>query len=178
MNTQVAQMQVVNGVNVTDLFNTVGAMKEMPGLAKFKFRIANQWIDCGHSQSKVSDFHGAHQDHLHASTFLLEADEPPILLGQDQGANPVEHLCSCGLRDHVHGVSRGCKRIGYAVAEDNLRLGRTVVADSVNPVKLTRDAWTVERVGCQSAPSRSKSFVLILTNIEGGWRLEPPTSPG
>jgi predicted kinase len=31
-------------------------------------------------------------------------------------------------------------RIGYAVAEDNLRLGRTVVADSVNP--LTRDAWT------------------------------------
>lgn len=34
-------------------------------------------------------------------------------------------------------------RIGYAVAEDNLRLGRTVVADSVNPLKLTRDAWTV-----------------------------------
>jgi len=34
-------------------------------------------------------------------------------------------------------------RIGYAVAEDNLRLGRTVVADSVNPVKVTRDAWTV-----------------------------------
>jgi predicted kinase len=33
-------------------------------------------------------------------------------------------------------------RIGYAVAEDNLRLGRTVVADSVNPLKLTRDAWT------------------------------------
>jgi predicted kinase len=32
--------------------------------------------------------------------------------------------------------------IGYAVAEDNLRLGRTVVADSVNPIKVTRDAWT------------------------------------
>jgi predicted kinase len=32
-------------------------------------------------------------------------------------------------------------RIGYAVSEDNLRLGRTVVADSVNPLRLTRDAW-------------------------------------
>jgi len=32
-------------------------------------------------------------------------------------------------------------RVAYAVAEDNLRIGRTVVADSVNPIKLTRDAW-------------------------------------
>ena len=32
-------------------------------------------------------------------------------------------------------------RAGYAVAEDNLRLGRTVIADSVNPWPLTRAAW-------------------------------------
>ena len=32
-------------------------------------------------------------------------------------------------------------RVGYAVAEDNLRLGQTVIADSVNPLQLTRDAW-------------------------------------
>ena len=32
-------------------------------------------------------------------------------------------------------------RVGYAVAEDNLRLGRVVIADSVNPLPLTRDAW-------------------------------------
>jgi predicted kinase len=32
-------------------------------------------------------------------------------------------------------------RIGYTIAEDNLRLGRTVIADCVNPLKLTRDAW-------------------------------------
>lgn len=30
---------------------------------------------------------------------------------------------------------------GYAIAEDNLRLGRTVIADSVNPIELTRAAW-------------------------------------
>lgn len=32
-------------------------------------------------------------------------------------------------------------RAGYAVAEDNLRLGHIVVADSVNPLPITRAAW-------------------------------------
>ena len=31
--------------------------------------------------------------------------------------------------------------VAYDVAEDNLRLGRTVIADSVNPLAITRDAW-------------------------------------
>ena len=31
--------------------------------------------------------------------------------------------------------------VAYALAEANLRLGQTVVADSVNPLTLTRDAW-------------------------------------
>lgn len=32
-------------------------------------------------------------------------------------------------------------RVAYGVAEDNLRLGLDVVADSVNPIALTRQAW-------------------------------------
>ena len=31
--------------------------------------------------------------------------------------------------------------IAYALAEENLLLGRAVVADSVNPISVTRDAW-------------------------------------
>lgn len=40
-------------------------------------------------------------------------------------------------------------RVAYAVAEDNLRIGRTVIADSVNPLALTRTAWraVAERAG-------------------------------
>jgi predicted kinase len=38
-------------------------------------------------------------------------------------------------------------RVGNAVAEDNLRVGRTVIADSVNPIPLSRDAW-VEVANC------------------------------
>lgn len=39
--------------------------------------------------------------------------------------------------------------IGYAVAADNLRLGRAVIADSVNPFRHTREAWreVAKRVG-------------------------------
>lgn len=39
--------------------------------------------------------------------------------------------------------------IAYKLAEENLRLGNVVVADAVNPVALTRDAWRLiaERCG-------------------------------
>lgn len=39
--------------------------------------------------------------------------------------------------------------VAYAVAEDNLRVGRTVIADCVNPWPLTRGAWrsVAERAG-------------------------------
>jgi predicted kinase len=32
-------------------------------------------------------------------------------------------------------------RVAYAISEDNLRLGRSVVADCVNPWTLTRQEW-------------------------------------
>lgn len=39
-------------------------------------------------------------------------------------------------------VARGAGYcVAYAIAEDNLKLGRTVVADSVNPIRTTREAW-------------------------------------
>lgn len=43
-------------------------------------------------------------------------------------------------------------RAAYAVAEDNLRLGRTVIADSVNSITLTRDAWldVADRAGVRA----------------------------
>lgn len=41
----------------------------------------------------------------------------------------------------VQPVGEAGYRVGYAIAEDNLRAGRTVIADSVNPLAITRDAW-------------------------------------
>jgi predicted kinase len=74
-------------------------------------------------------------------------------------------------------------RIGYAVAEDNLRLGRTVIADSVNPIRLTRDAWlAVARraqvsaieieIECSDASQHRHRVEGRFTDISG---LRPPT---
>jgi predicted kinase len=43
-------------------------------------------------------------------------------------------------------------RVAYAVAEDNLRLGRMVVADCVNPWPLTRSEWraVADRAGVRA----------------------------
>jgi predicted kinase len=43
-----------------------------------------------------------------------------------------------GMKDHV---GEAGYRVAYGVAEDNLRVGGHVVADSVNPLAITRAAW-------------------------------------
>jgi predicted kinase len=53
------------------------------------------------------------------------------------------------LRRAGHQVEADGYEIAYAVAEDNLRAGRTVIADCVNPWSPTREAWraVAERAG-------------------------------
>lgn len=82
----------VNGVDVTAVKNTVSAIEEKPDLAKSKFRAQNQWISGGHNRSTINAFYGAGQENYRSKPFVLDADEPPLLAGEDRGANPVEHL--------------------------------------------------------------------------------------
>lgn len=83
---------IVNGVAVDTLSKTVGAIKATPALAKFNFRIRNQWVDGGRNTSTAGNFYGAGAEQTRSKAFVLEADEPPVLLGKDLAANPVEHL--------------------------------------------------------------------------------------
>jgi uncharacterized OsmC-like protein len=82
----------VNGVAVDGLSKTVEAIKTAPALAKFNFRIRNEWVDGGRNTSTVDNFYGAGQEQPRSKAFVLECDEPPVLLGKDLAANPVEHL--------------------------------------------------------------------------------------
>jgi uncharacterized OsmC-like protein len=84
--------KIVNGVNVEAVENTVNAIKEKPDIAKFKFRLHNKWMNGGHNHSTIGNFYGANQENSHLKTFEWDADEPPLLAGEDLGANPVEHL--------------------------------------------------------------------------------------
>ncbi|HWF92003.1 MAG TPA: OsmC family protein [Terriglobales bacterium] len=103
---------IVNGVMVDDLFTTIDHIKATPAIAKFKFRVHNQWQGAARNISTVDKFYGATQELSHPKPFVLEADEPAILLGKDAAANPVEHLlhalASCLTTSMVyHAAARG-----------------------------------------------------------------------
>ncbi|HJT69155.1 MAG TPA: OsmC family protein [Terriglobales bacterium] len=103
---------VINGVMVDDLVTTIDAIKSTPSIAKFKFRIRNQWGGGSQNRSTAEKFFGANQFLSHPRPFVLEADEPGVLLGQDTAANPVEHLlhalASCITTSMVyHAAARG-----------------------------------------------------------------------
>jgi uncharacterized OsmC-like protein len=87
-----AEEKMINGVDVKKLGELAGELRKNPDLAKFTFRATNRWFDCGHSQTTVTDFYGMGKSVPHTQPFVLDADEPPLLLGKDKGANPVEHL--------------------------------------------------------------------------------------
>jgi uncharacterized OsmC-like protein len=81
-----------NGIDLNVLKETVSAIQNDPDLGKCKFRARNKWIDANHNCTTISGFYGAKQEMTHKQKFELHADEPPILAGEDEGANPVEHL--------------------------------------------------------------------------------------
>jgi uncharacterized OsmC-like protein len=85
---------VTNGVNVSQLMETISAIKEDPALAEFEFRAANHWMDGTQNIASVNSFYGAKTETVRDTPFKFLADEPPVLCGRDQGANPVEYLLS------------------------------------------------------------------------------------
>ena len=79
-----------NGVDTEALFATLDAIEAQPELARFQFRVENQWLDGSHNQSTIRVFYGAGQeDTSRAEPFVLDAGEPAILLGTDTGPNPA-----------------------------------------------------------------------------------------
>jgi len=98
MNTQIKTQ--VNGVDVDQLVGTVKAIQENPELARFQFRAHNEWIGGGYSRTEIQGFYGANtEDVSRLDPFVLEGDEPPVLLGKNYGPNAVEvilhALASC-----------------------------------------------------------------------------------
>lgn len=92
--------QTMNGVNVGQLVETIGAIRETPELARFRFRARSEWQGGGRSRTEIQGFYGAGQDDdSRAEPFVLTGDEPPVLLGENTAPNAVEAvlhaLASC-----------------------------------------------------------------------------------
>jgi uncharacterized OsmC-like protein len=83
----------LNGLDTQTMVETVTALKGNPTLAKFEFRARNRWISGGENHSTIRDFYGAGaEDTSRQEAFEFTNGEPPVLLGHNEGANPVEFL--------------------------------------------------------------------------------------
>jgi len=92
MNTQQIQKNIVNGVDVSKLAQTIDDLTQKPDLAQFHFCARNSWINGGKNRTTVNAFYGVGKTHVRSKPFVFTKDEPPVLLGTDQGANPVEYV--------------------------------------------------------------------------------------
>jgi uncharacterized OsmC-like protein len=83
----------MNGLDTAAMTATVKAIQQDPGLARFQFRATNRWIDGGENRSRIKEFYGAGQeDSSRTAAWEFINGEPPVLLGANEGANPVEFL--------------------------------------------------------------------------------------
>jgi uncharacterized OsmC-like protein len=108
------QTNQTNGVDTQALFDTIEAIKGDTCIAAFKFRNRNRWINGGENRSTINAYYGANQEHTREHPFVMTNDEPPVLLGTDRGANPVEYvlhaLAGCLTTSLVyHAAARGIR---------------------------------------------------------------------
>jgi uncharacterized OsmC-like protein len=90
---QVSTPVHMNGLDTAAMTATVEALQKEPALARFQFRATNRWIDGGENRSRIKEFYGAGQEDSSRSTaWEFTNGEPPVLLGANEGANPVEFL--------------------------------------------------------------------------------------
>lgn len=137
---QATQTKIVNGVDVGQLFKTIDSIKENPEIAQFNFRAKNKWIGGTANKTTVSEYYGACKTHMRSKPHVFIKDEPPVLLGKDQGANPVEYLLA-GLAGCVttslvaHAAARGIKidSIESTLEGDIDLQGLLQIDEKVNP---------------------------------------------
>ncbi len=113
--TQKKVTQEINGLDYEAMLGTLRALTDDPTLAQFQFRARNRWISGGTNRSRIQDFYGAGaEDQSRTEPFEFTNGEPPVLLGDNAGANPVEFLlhalAGCVTTTTVlHAAARGIR---------------------------------------------------------------------
>jgi uncharacterized OsmC-like protein len=112
---QATMAGVINGVNLERMGATVQAVRQNASLARFQLRALNRWITGGHNRSIIQSFYGAGQeDTTRTYPFVVEADVPPVLVGENHAPAPAEYvlhaLAGCLTTSLVyHAATRGIR---------------------------------------------------------------------
>lgn len=115
-----------NGIDVDQLLQTIEATRSDDAIGTFTFRATSTWQDGTHSIGRIQGFtHAGAEDDTRTQAFELHGDEPPVLLGNNQGPNAVElvlqSLAFCYAVGYVaNAAARGIEltRMDYEVEGD------------------------------------------------------------
>jgi uncharacterized OsmC-like protein len=131
----------VNGLDVNQLAGTMDAVTATPALARFQFRAHHQWFDGTFSRTTIKDFHGVGQeDASRTAPFTVDADEPPVLLGENRAPNASEYVlhalaaCLTGtivLHAAAHGIA--LEGLEATIHGDLDAQGVLALSDNVRP---------------------------------------------
>ena len=82
-----------NGIDVDQLLATIEATQSDEAVGTFTFRAQSTWRGGTHNLGTIGSFvHAGYEDDTRMGPFELDGDEPPVLLGSNQGPNAVELL--------------------------------------------------------------------------------------
>ena len=101
-NAMTAAPNVVNGINVDDLFALIEGVRTDPAKAKTHWRVATTWQGQTRSRAEVEGF-GIGGEEV-ARRFTIDIDEPCELGGSNRFANPQEYLLA---------ALNACVTVGY-----------------------------------------------------------------
>lgn len=148
----------LNGVDVGQLEETITLIRNDPALARFRFRAKNTWQGGARSRTSIQGFYGAgREDDTRGEPFVVDADEPPVLLGGNRAPNAVEAvlhaLASCVAVGFIYNAAaRGIEvRSLECDLEGSLDLhGFLGLSDDVRPGY--DDVRFTYRVDCDASP--------------------------
>jgi uncharacterized OsmC-like protein len=83
----------LNGVDLDGLHSIIETCTAEPAKARAEWRATNEWRGGARSETALQHFKVfGLEDGSRSEPFVIEADEPSVLLGTNRGANPVEHV--------------------------------------------------------------------------------------
>lgn len=97
-----AAPNVVNGINVDDLFALIDDVKRNPAKGKTNWRVATSWQGQARSRAEIESYEIGGEKV--PRRFSIDIDEPRELGGSNSFANPQEHLIA---------ALNACMTVGY-----------------------------------------------------------------
>ncbi|MCL5013052.1 MAG: OsmC family protein [Firmicutes bacterium] len=130
-----------NGIDLDQLTGTVEAVTAQPNLARFQFRSETIWKSGGYSETQIQSFYGAGQeDDSRSQPFMVESDEPGVLLGTNKAPNAVELVLAALASCLTVGITYNAAARGIQIQALTLKLegdldvqGFLGLSDAVRP---------------------------------------------